>query len=292
MKIIPVNFNHEIAKANRIRTLFRFLNWQIKSRICKRDIVQNWIGEAKFYVKNGETGLTQNIYVGLAEFEDMSFLMHCLRDSDYFFDVGSNSGSYSILGGAVAGAKVVAVEPIRETYKRLCQNLILNKLDKSSVALNVGLGSEIGFLEMTSTFDTTNRIVIGKSEEITTVVEISTLDEISKNMNATLIKIDVEGWETEVLKGGYKTLQNPTLLALIIELNGSGRRYGHSDTEILQILKLFSFKPYSYEPFSRSLKLLEGKNQKNSNTIFIRNEIEIMKRIKNAPIIEILGTRV
>jgi FkbM family methyltransferase len=289
MKMFYIDFNHELVKANKLKAISRFIMWQVKSRILRRNFVHNWVEESKFYVKNGETGLTQNIYVGLAEFEDMSFLLHLLQEDDYFIDVGSNSGSYSILGGAVTGARVIAIEPVRETYERLVRNLVLNCLEATSTALNVGLGSEFGFLSMTSALDTTNQIVIGETHSGTVQVEITTLDEIAKNLDPVLIKIDVEGWETEVLIGGFKTLQKPKLLGLILELNESGLRYGFSDSEILRILSDFNFAPYSYDPFSRSLKKLQGKNTKGANTIFIRNEVEVLERVKSSARRNILG---
>jgi FkbM family methyltransferase len=292
MKMFYIDFNHELVKANKLKAISRFIKWQVKSRIFQRDFVHNWVDESKFYVKNGETGLTQNIYVGLAEFEEMSFLLHLLQEGDYFIDIGSNSGSYSILGGAVAGARIVAIEPVGETYKRLVRNLVLNCLEATSTALNVGLGSKSGFLSMTSELDTTNQIVIGETHNEITEVEITTLDEIAKGLDPALIKIDVEGWETQVLIGGFKTLQNPALLGLILELNESGLRYGFSDSEILKILGGFHFAPYSYNPLSRSLKKLEGKNLKGGNTIFIRNEVEVLKRIKGSPRRKILGVSI
>lgn len=289
MKGIPINFDHVLVKPNILKAVLRFFFWQVKSRLFRRDFVFDWVAESKFYVKKGETGLTQNIYVGLAEFEDMSFLLHCLQEGDNFLDIGSNSGSYSILGGAVSRANVIAVEPVPETYERLLRNLSLNQLERNSIALNIGLGANVGFLTMTSALDTTNQIVVGETRNATTRVAISTLDEITKDFSPTLIKMDVEGWETEVLRGGVKALQNPQLLALILELNESGQGYGFSDSDILEFLERFDFEPYSYEPLSRSLRKLSGKNEDCGNTIFIRDIVETMKRIDRAPRREILG---
>lgn len=56
------------------------------------------------------TGATGNIYVGLHEFEDMAFLLHVLRRTDLFVDVGANIGSYTILAGGAAGAKLLLNE--------------------------------------------------------------------------------------------------------------------------------------------------------------------------------------
>ena len=281
--IFPLNFNHELIKDNKARAILRFAVWQLKSRMYRRDLIHSWIDGSKFYVKNGETGLTQNIYAGLHEFEDMGFLLHCLNDNDEFIDIGANSGSYSILAGAVCGARVLAIEPVGTTFQRLVNNFTLNGLDKVSKALNVGLGASSGTLVMTSGLDTTNQIVLGETEFATVEVQVVTLDEVTRDMNPTLIKMDVEGWETEVVRGGSKTLSNPSLLGIIIELNESGFRYGYRDSEIVSSLKDFGFLPFSYDPRNRILKSLEKQNPKGGNTIFVRNQSEVIRRMQIAP---------
>ena len=283
MQIFHIDFNHELVKKHRVRKFLRFLLWQVKSRIFRKDFIHEWIDDSRFYVRSGERGLTQNLYVGLAEFDDMSFLLHCLQKDDFFFDIGANSGSYSILAGAVVGANVVAIEPVGASFERLKRNLVLNQIESSACALNVALGAEPGFALITSSLDTLNQIIVGDSQMATSKVEIQTLDEISANRIPSLIKLDVEGWETEVLRGGMKTLQNSNLLALILELNESGSRYGFSDLEIVNMLSKFGFEAFSYNPLNRELKLLDGKNPKGGNTIFIRNLAEVSKRLRTAP---------
>lgn len=67
MRISHIDFNHELVKANKLKAISRFMIWQVKSRFFQRDFVHNRVDASKFYVKNGETGLTQNVYVGLAD---------------------------------------------------------------------------------------------------------------------------------------------------------------------------------------------------------------------------------
>jgi len=71
-------------------------------------------------------GATGNIYVGLHEFEQMAFLLHCLRSEDIFIDVGANVGSYTVLASAAVGAKTIAFEPIESEYNGLMANIELN----------------------------------------------------------------------------------------------------------------------------------------------------------------------
>ena len=290
MKILPIDLSHPLVAGAEPQAIFRFVKWQIKSRIFSRDFIHRWVAESKFYVKNGETGLTQNIYVGLHEFSDMCFLFHLLRKEDHFIDVGANAGSYSILAGAVIGARVLALEPIPSTHTRLVANFNLNCIESPSKAMNLGLGSVPGSLYMTSSLDTMNQIVFDQDSVKSIQVDIKTLDLVASDLIPTLIKIDVEGWESEVIRGGFETLRNPSLVALILELNGSGERYGYFDNDILEVLNNFGFKPHSYDPFRRTLQQLLGKNPKGGNTIFIRNEEEVIRKIKTAPKREILGT--
>lgn len=67
MRMFYIDFNHELVKANKLKAISRFIIWQVKSRFFQRDFVHNWVDASKFYVKNSETGLTQNVYVGLAD---------------------------------------------------------------------------------------------------------------------------------------------------------------------------------------------------------------------------------
>lgn len=290
MKILPIDFSHPLVSDAELQTIFRFVKWQIKSRIFTRDFIHKWVDGSRFYVKNGETGLTQNIYVGLHEFADMCFLLHLLRKEDQFIDVGANSGSYSILAGSVIGARVLALEPIPSTYTRLVANFNLNCIESPSEAMNLGLGSLPGSLYMTSSLDTMNQIVFDKDSARSIQVDIKTLDLVASDLIPALIKIDVEGWESEVIRGGFDTLRNPSLVALILELNESGERYGYFDNDILEVLNNFGFQPHTYDPFRRTLQQIPGKNPKGGNTIFIRNEQEVISKIKTAPKREILGT--
>ena len=130
--------------------VFRFLKWQLKSRVLNRQIIQPWLAPSSFYVKRGEHGLTGNIYVGLHEFSDMGFLLHALKQQDTFIDVGANSGSYTILASAVVGANSIAVGPVQSTFLRLKSNVELNQIEERVEILNLGVAAKKGFRKITN----------------------------------------------------------------------------------------------------------------------------------------------
>lgn len=49
------------------------------------------------------------------------------------------------------------------------------------------------------------------------------------------------------------TLKNENVKAIIIELNGSGNRYGYDESQIKQKLIDGGFESYAYDPFERKL---------------------------------------
>jgi len=79
MKIIRIDFNHPVVKNARLPAFMRFMRWQFKSRLFRRVYIKVRVGNSKYYVRNCEKGLTQNIYAGLSEFSEMGFLLHFLR---------------------------------------------------------------------------------------------------------------------------------------------------------------------------------------------------------------------
>lgn len=270
---------HPLNRKKKVKALTRFLKWQVGIRLNPYPVVYPYGEKSRLIVWKGLTGATGNIYCGLHEFEDMTFLLHFLRKDDLFVDIGANIGSYTILSASEVGTKTISIEPLPQTFDTLKTNIGLNKVSDNVRALNVGLGREEGVLKFTKSFDTVNHVAT-KDEKDTIDVPVEKLDNIVSMDKPTLIKMDVEGYETEVLAGMHNTLSNPNLKAIIIELNGSGERYGYDESKIHEHLLTLDFKPFIYAPFERKIKALETYG--NHNTIYIRDVDFIEKRIASA----------
>jgi hypothetical protein len=121
-------------------------------------------------------------------------------------------------------------------------------------------------------------------------VKVSKLDSLLEDEDPSILKIDVEGFETRVLEGAERTLKKESLHSIIIELNGSGSRYGFDETKIVDFLCEYGFLPYDYDPFARSFKSLTTKNHSSSNTLFIRNLKDQENRVRSSPKYSIHGT--
>jgi FkbM family methyltransferase len=281
--------NHPLNKSHKIRALSRYVKWQIGGRLVPGEVSFQWINNSKLLVRPGEHAVTGNIYSGLFEFPDMAFLLHVLRKEDLFIDIGANVGTYTVLASACVGASTYCFEPVPSTYSRLMTNIRLNGLDDRVNALNIALGSQRGELVFSSDQNCMNHVLADNEEKGNTVtVDVSTLDEELKD-DPFLIKIDVEGYESPALEGAQNTLKNSNLCGVILELNGSGQRYGFDEQDILQMMFDYGFETYSYNPFERKLTTLGYKNQEEGNTLFIRNIDRVLERINKAPQVDVHG---
>ncbi|NNF66066.1 MAG: FkbM family methyltransferase [Gammaproteobacteria bacterium] len=262
---------HPLNKHNKLESLLRFARWQFGSRLFPGDVAIPFVNNFRLLVRPGMTGATGNLYCGLHEFEDMAFVLHFLRDTDVFVDIGANIGSYTVLASGAVGANTIAIEPIPSTYQHLIDNVNINNIGDKVSPLNIGLGSHVGTLNFSSDQDTVNH-VIAKNEKTGSMIEVAvdTLDHIVTNSPPTLIKIDVEGFETEVFAGAADTLSNSTLRGIIVELNGSGARYGFDEDALHDLIIRHDFSPVCYQPFERKLTQAERRNSL-GNTLYVRD---------------------
>lgn len=282
-RILRFIINHPLNANQKTKALFRFIRWQIGSRLIPGSFVVDFVNSSRLLVKPGMMGATGILYTGLYEFEDMGFVMHALREGDRFVDVGANIGGYTVLASAAVGAKCIAIEPIPRTFEHLRNNVNLNGVYKKVQCLNLGVSSKAGILKFTSSLDTRNYIVTGEDSDIETIdVPAKSLDEIAKEFRPSLIKIDVEGFETEVISGAKGILSQDSLFAVIMELNGLGEKHGFDELALHEQMIEYGFKSYTYSPFDRELRPLESRNLSAGNTLYIRNVNLIAERVQKA----------
>lgn len=275
---------HPLNKGRKTRAISDYFRWQIGSRLVPGQVIYDWVNGARIIVRPGETGVTGNLYCRLHDFADMGYLLHVLQPDDLFVDIGANSGSYTILACAAIGAKGYCFEPVPSTFGRLLDNLRINNLCERVDARNIGLSDREAELSFTSSEDTANHIVADDERPSGVVrVKVLPLDDIMDGQSPSMLKIDVEGFETPVLAGACHTLAKPGLHSVIMELNGSGRRYGYEDKQIINSMADLGFSTFDYNPFSRELTRASADSCSSGNTLFVRDERAIQERLKGAP---------
>ncbi len=175
------------------------------------------------------------------------------------WDIGANVGIYSIYA-ALQGVNVVAFEPHFANYFQLCVNVMLNNLqdkimpiclaftDKKAVS-RINLAS-VDFGTAMASLHTANLPAFKQG------MMAYDIDSFIQEFNFTPpnhIKIDVNGTELDIIKGGQKTLGNSRIKSTSIELIDTDQAQLTSVNQILEKAGL-NFIHKKYNPTFASLQ--------------------------------------
>lgn len=137
------------------------------------------------------------------------------------YDVGANMGYYSLIFSKLVGHEgaVISFEPSLINFKKLNENV---ESIANITTLNIGIGSTESKLFISQGSDdigATSRISETATEN-GQWVHIMPIDKIvSQKRFPNAIKIDVEGFEVEVIKGAINALKNKELKLVGIEVH-------------------------------------------------------------------------
>lgn len=155
----------------------------------------------------------KRLYLYGFEVEIIELFISIIKKDDVIFDIGSNIGLYSLIASDRIGenGKIYAFEPAPIAFKSLQKNIELNSF-KNIKSISKGVSEKSGeaILNMCDD-DAYNSLGNTPMKEISSKekIEIVSIDDFVKYNNISkvdIIKIDTEGAEYLILKGGEKTL--------------------------------------------------------------------------------------
>lgn len=164
----------------------------------------------------------------------ISSLFYGAVEKPLVLDVGANIGAYSIpIAKKIqsAGGAVFAFEPQRIVYYQLCGNVVINSLENYH-AIHQAIGDYDGVVDIPEVDYSTNLNVgaFSLNEEFRKFhdieesmkpqksrVPMAKLDSLNLERSVSLIKIDVEGHEENVIRGGVKLLEQHGFPPIIFE---------------------------------------------------------------------------
>jgi FkbM family methyltransferase len=280
--IIKSIWKHPLNRHRKFLAILNFVKYNIaKILINKKEIIIPWIADSKFIIGINEIQLRWNIYWGIVEYEDMIFTINLLNKEDLFIDVGANIGIYTILASKVVGAKSVAFEPCQKTFERFKDQISINRINHLVTVHQNAVGGKQGNVHISNYGDTRNVLneilkVNEGNQEFTEVKMITLDDEIKNETRNYIVKIDVEGYEFEVIRGAKNILSSKKLIALIVENNDMSKKYDYSRLQMHQYLLSLNLFPIKYDPFTK--KITKKENITTSlNTIYINDFLKIQK---------------
>jgi FkbM family methyltransferase len=233
MKKVIAKIFHIIPFKKEIYSIIRnfYIPSSYASRPIKGDIKLFWNRNNYFKIYSDydlyiETELFWLGFYGGWEKKSLELWVKLCKTSDTIFDVGANSGIYSLIAQSVNPNSVVfAFEPIERNLELLNYNNKLNKfnirINNNAVSSSDGqatmfiLPNVVNYMASVNKNRYVDKEVIETSVSTIKLSSFITMNNIEK---VDLIKIDVEGHELEVLQGlePYLKKMAPTLLIEII----------------------------------------------------------------------------
>ena len=222
-----------------------------------------------------------NLYFGV-EFEpcELTVVAALINKGEVFFDVGANVGGYTLTASRIVGdtGAVHAFEPSSRTYRLLLRNIQMN--GAKNVTLNhVAVQERGGEVDLfvnresglTSLGKTDRGQVLG-TERVSSV----SLDEYARKHSLTdldLLKVDVEGFEGHVLRGGKELIERASNLGIMCELADKNvRPLGLSITTVLDWVRDRGYEVWEIDRPRRALVPLgdQRDSYQNQNFLFVR----------------------
>ena len=170
-----------------------------------------------------------------------------IRNAKVILDIGANIGSTVLYFASLnTTARIFAFEPNEVTFNKLLRNVALNKYS-NIYTLKSGLGDrrdEVRLYEVDDTNPGMNRILSHEEKLPFTLIHIDTLDNFcreNKIQEINFMKIDVEGYEYHVLKGGSDIIprSNPEIF---MELDDNNLKANQTSAyDLIQLLAEFGY---------------------------------------------------
>lgn len=157
-----------------------------------------------------------------------------IQRDDIVFDIGANIGLYSILFSQLTN-NTFSFEPT-DTYEfLLLPNLEQNDI-KNVKTFKLALGDKIG------NYDDKIYMIWGEKPVEKNFI-FTTLDEFTtkNNIIPKFIKIDVDGFDLEVLRGGKNLLLNNNI-TVCVEVNYALHTRGHKESDVLNFMSEIGYK--------------------------------------------------
>lgn len=217
----------------------------------------------------------KEIFMGIFESDTQNFYEGILQNGMIVFDIGANKGLYSLIAATKIGkeGRIYSFEPATKAHNSLLDNIKLNNYS-NIYPFKLGISDKQGEIVFNICDDDAynsignNPLKPVKEQQI---IRITSIDFFCKEHNINkidLLKIDTEGAEELVLKGGKTLLSNNNGPIIICEYN-SKTNYGIANSEgMFTLLREMGY--YIFQINSKELIYFDKSNYKSTEIICLK----------------------
>lgn len=170
-----------------------------------------------------------------SEPETVAWIDDWIKPGEVLWDVGANIGVYTIYGALADGVRVIAFEPSAASFGALVGNIEINQMGSRVQAFCLALADRTGidYLHMSDTsvgqsmhafgqLETVGGIVAPAFSQAVPGIAIDDACSIFGIDRPDHIKLDVDGTEEKILRGGSRTLSEVRTVSM--EVSGESGR--------------------------------------------------------------------
>ena len=230
----------------------------------------NIFNNLKLRVSNKDTHIG-NLLINKGEFEPLETaeFVNVIKKDSVVFDIGANFGYYSIIAASLANlGKVYAFEPDKNNFVDFKYNIELNNLSNIN-SENTGAGSNNGNVsfKVDGIHRGRSKVVENKGDYDIDVVTLDSYCQINNIENIDILKVDVEGFETEVLLGATEIIKKSSNIKLFIEFNPATlKEIGLNHTKFFAAIRQVGLIPQLIIDESRN-QILEFNSENMQNVL-------------------------
>lgn len=242
VNVVRFTWRHPANKGERARAMLRLARFQARGRLLNRPTLARLGDRSSILAYLHRPAAYKALYANPPDHPEMLVWQQYLHHDDLFVDVGANVGSYSIWA-AELGAEVIAFEPAADTFSLLAENVALNGYDVTMI--QAAVGARCGTVRFTEGRDTVNHIDARGAIETPLV----TIDSVIKDRIVDGMKIDVEGFEIDVLRGCEQALTEHRIKLIQLEWNETSEAAVGTDRKpVADLLSMYGYRLYRPDP--------------------------------------------
>ncbi len=233
---------------DRIITALRPIRFRGKLRLLNRLVPRQGERDASVFgyriTLDLQDEVQRQMYLGVFEPKETRWALDRLQPGQTFVDVGANVGYFTLLAARTVGPTgcVVAIEPSPYAFARLETTVRGNQLTQVR-PVRCALGSEHGTVLLyvpPASWGNHSPTMVPTPGWEPVPTDVLTLDHCMSDCaieTVDLLKMDVEGYETHVLRGATRCLTDRRIRAVLCEFNDHWLRgAGSSPEELYNVL--------------------------------------------------------
>jgi FkbM family methyltransferase len=242
---------HPANEGKRVRALCRAARYQAAARLRRRRAVARLGERSRLWVDLHRNAASKVLYANPPDLPEMLMWRQVLKPGELFIDIGANVGSYTVWA-AELGADVIAVEPAEDTFALLVENVELNGYQVTTV--QAGAGASCGTAQFTAGRDAGNHL----DEAGPMQIRLVTVDSLIGGRTVAGMKVDVEGFEIEVLRGCTRALSEQRLKLIQLEWNSASQQaVGEDRRQVADLLAGYGYELYRPDRSGRLVPLTD-----------------------------------